>query len=61
MGHNRLNWLTFVFCYGGGERGGGSFLVSRGGRERGLLKMEGRAAGIEKGKLDTKRRKEVEW
>jgi hypothetical protein len=49
------------YGYGGGERGRGSFLVSRGGRERGLLKMEGRAAGIEKGKLDTKRRKEVEW
>jgi hypothetical protein len=43
------------------REGEGVFWLAEGGRERGLLKMEGRAAGIEKGKLDTKRRKEVEW
>ena len=43
------------------REGEGVFWLAEGWGERGLLKMEGRAAGKEKGKLDTKRRKEMGW
>jgi hypothetical protein len=42
MGHNRLNWLTFVlWLWRWRERGRGSFLVSR-GRERERFAKNGR-------------------